>query len=114
MKMKKMIMVPMMVSSSQVPAGCLDLFSHPVLLGAHRYTTGGGTARPAGGLLSATQPRGDAALPLRCARHTYPSVCAGADGGLNVRASPSIKFTLLLCLSDVALSRPKARCRHGN
>ena len=57
-------------------AGKLNKVSHRDLLGAHRYTTIGGTVRSAEGVprtavVCRGQPRGDAALPLRCLR-TYP------------------------------------------
>jgi hypothetical protein len=89
--MKPKVMILMMKSRS-VPRGIPAQVFHRDFLGAHRYTTRGGTARPAGGVLRTAvvcrgQPRGDATLPLRCARHTYPVV-------------------LLL--------RPKARCMHGS
>ena len=53
---------------------------HRDFLGVHRYTTRGGTVCPAGGVLGTAvvchgQPRGEATLSLRCARHTYPN-CA--------------------------------------
>ena len=48
-------------------AGKLNKVFHRDFLGAHRYTTGGGTARSAEGVLRTAvvcrgQPRGDAAL----------------------------------------------------
>ena len=72
---------------------------HRDFLGAHRYTTIGGTARPAGGVLRTAvvcrgQPRGDATLPLRCARHTYPYVYFALVKALKGRASPSTKSFL--------------------
>ncbi len=88
--------------------------SHPDFLGAHRYTTGGGTARSAEGWLSATQPRGDAALPLRCARHTYPYVYFALGKALKSRASPGTRFGILVRLFRVLPHRSKARCRHGS
>ena len=72
---------------------------HRDFLGAHRYTTIGGTARPAGGVLRTAvvclgQPRGDDTLPLRCARHTYPFVYFALVKALKRRASPSTKSFL--------------------
>jgi len=69
---------------------------HRDFLGAHRYTTAsGGIVRPAGGVLrtalSATQPRGDATLPLRLAPLTYPFVYFAYGKALKCRASPSTK-----------------------
>lgn len=69
---------------------------HRDFLGAHRYTTRGGTARPAGGVLRTAvvchgQPKGEATLPLRCAGHTYPIVYFASDEALKSRASPSTK-----------------------
>ena len=51
---------------------------HRDFLGAHRYTTRGGTVRLAGGVLGTAvvfhgQPREEATLSLRCARHNYPN-----------------------------------------
>ena len=63
---------------------------HRDFLGAHRYTTGGGTARPAGGVLRTAvvcrgQPRGDTTFPLRCLR-TYPYVYFPLGKALKSRA----------------------------
>ena len=68
---------------------------HRDFLGAHRYTTRGGTARPAGGVLRTVvacrwQPRGDATLPLRCLR-TYPCVYFSLGEPLKGRDSPGKK-----------------------
>ena len=71
-----MILIPKMRKMTRTKT---DQVFHPDFLGAHRYTTGGGIVRPAGGILRTAvvcrgQPRGDATLPLRCAWHTYPYV----------------------------------------
>ena len=92
---------------------------HRDFLGAHRYTTRGGTARPAGGVLRTAivclrQPKGEATLPLRCARHTYPIVYFASDEALKCRASPSTKFALSHHQDRVLPQRQKARCRHGS
>ena len=91
---------------------------HRDFLGAHRYTTGGGTARPAGGVLRTAvvcrgQPRGDTTFPLRCLR-TYPYVYFALGKALKSRASPGTKSVLSVrpCLG--MLSRWKARCGHDS
>ena len=71
---------------------------HRDFLGAHRYTTRGGTARPAGGVLRTAvvcrgQPRGDTTSPLRCLR-TYPYVYFVLGKALKSRASPGAKSVL--------------------
>ena len=87
---------------------------HRDFLGAHRYTTVGGTARPAGGVLRTAgvcrgQPKGDATLPLRCIR-TYPCVYFPLGEPLKSRASPGEKsFSRSRQLRAVA----KVRCRYG-
>ncbi len=87
---------------------------HRDFLGAHRYTTRGGAARPAGGVLRTAlvcrwQSRGDATLPLRCLR-TYPCVYFSFDEPLKDRASPGEKS-----FSQNRLIRVmwKERCRYG-
>ena len=91
---------------------------HRDFLGAHRYTTGGGTARPAGGVLRTAvvcrgQPRGDTTFPLRCFR-TYPYVYFALGKALKSRASPGTKSVLSVRQYRVLPHRPKARCSHGS
>jgi hypothetical protein len=115
--MKPKVMILMMKSRS-VPRGIPAQVFHRDFLGAHRYTTRGGTARPAGGVLRTAvvchgQPRGEATLPLRCARHTYPIVYFASDEALKSRASPSTKSALPPRHYRYPLRCGKARCRHG-
>ena len=91
---------------------------HRDFLGAHRYTTRGGTVRPAGGVLRTAfvchgQPKGEATLPLRYARHTYPIVYFASDEALKSRASPSTKSALPSYRNCYPSRCRKARCRHG-
>ena len=72
---------------------------HRDFLGAHRYTTGGGTVRPAGSVLRTAvvcrgQPRGDATLSPPVCRHTYPAKKKKVGEVLNSRASPALFFAL--------------------
>ena len=95
MKLKVMILKPRRTVLRAIPK---QVF-HRDFLGEHRYTTRGGIARPAGDVLRTAvvclrQPRGDATLPLRCARHTYPIVYFASDEALKSRASPSTKSAL--------------------
>ena len=73
-----------------------DKVFHRDFLGAHRYTTKGGTARSAEGVLRTAvvclrQPSGDATLPLRCMICTYPCVYFMNDKPLRYWCLPSIK-----------------------
>ena len=91
---------------------------HRDFLGAHRYTTRGGTARPAGGVLRTAvvchgQPRGEATLPLRRVRHAYPIVYFASDEALKSRASSSTKSALRPIHYSHPLRCRKVRCRHG-
>ncbi len=116
--MKPKVMILMMKSRS-VPRGIPAQVFHRDFLGAHRYTTGGGIVRPAGGALRAAvvcrgQPRGDTTFPLRCAWHTYPYVYFALGEALKSRASPGTKSVLSVRQHRVLLHRPKARCSHGS
>ena len=94
-----------------------DTVFHRDFLGAHRYTTRGGTARPAGGVLRtalpAPQSRGDAPLPLRCARHTYPDIDFASQKGRNPRPSFVSKSAMPSYHDQLLPKKRKARCRHG-
>ena len=90
----------------------------PNFLGAHRYTTRGGTARPAGGVLRTAvvcrgQPKGDATLPLRCLR-TYPCVYFSLGEALKSRASPGEKSVLSVRPCIRVPSKWKVRCGHDS
>ena len=92
-----MILIPKMRKMTRTKT---DQVFHPDFLGAHRYTTRGGTARPAGGVLRTAvvchgQPRGEATLPLRRVRHAYPIVYFASDEALKSRASPSTKSAVV-------------------
>ena len=112
-----MMLIPKMRKMTRTKT---DQVFHPDFLGAHRYTTArGGIVRPAGGVLRTAvvcrwQPRGDATLPLRCARHTYPLVYFVSDEALKSRASPDTKSALLHRRHRICLIRQKARCRYGS
>ncbi len=114
MKPKVMILIP---KSRSVPRGIPAQVFHRDFLGAHRYTTRGGTARPAGGVLRTAvvcrgQPRGDTTFPLRCFR-TYPYVYFALGKALKSRASPGTKSVLSVRQYRVLQHRLKARCCHG-
>jgi hypothetical protein len=75
-------------------------FSHRDLLGAHRYTTIGGTVRPAGGVLRTALP----ASQSKGERYTFPFsglrpptlfVYFASDEALKSRASPSTKSAVV-------------------
>ena len=89
---------------------------HRDSLGAHRYTTAcGGIVRSAEGILRtalpAPQPKGEATLPLRRARHAYPFVYGKA---LKSRASPYTKSEVPYQQYRVLAQRQKARCSYGS
>jgi len=111
-------MMIMRSRARMIPRAKMRKVFHRDFLGAHRYTTRGGTARPAGGVLRTAvvchgQPRGEATLPLRCARHTYPIVYFASDEALKSRASPSTKSALPPIHYRYPLRCRKVRCRHG-
>ena len=115
MKPKVMKMRP---RAKRIPRAIRSKVFHRDFLGAHRYTTKGGTARPAGGVLRTAvvchgQPRGDATLPLRCARHTYPFVNFALGKALKSRASPGTKSALPNHHNHHLPKVRKVRCRHG-
>jgi len=92
---------------------------HRDFLGAHRYTTGGGIVRPAGGVLRTAvvcrgQPRGDTTFPLRCAWHTYPYVYFALGEALKSRASPGTKSVLSVRPCFGMSARWKVRCGHDS
>ena len=92
---------------------------HRDFLGAHRYTTAsGGIVRPAGGVLrtalSASQPRGEATLPLRLSPFAYPFVYFASGKALKSRASPSTKSTVPCWQYRVLAQRQKAGCIYGS
>ena len=113
MKPREMIPKKMTMTRAEKP----KVF-HRDFLGAHRYTTGGGTARPAGGVLRTAvvcrgQPRGDTTFPLRCLR-TYPYVYFPLGKALKSRASPGEKSVLSVrpcCGMPLWL---KVRCGHDS
>jgi len=77
-------MMIMRSRARMIPRAKMRKVFHRDFLGAHRYTTRGGTARPAGGVLRTAvvchgQPRGEATLPLRRVRHAYPIVYFASD-----------------------------------
>ena len=115
MRPKVMILIP---KSRAVPRGIPAQVFHRDFLGAHRYTTGGGTARPAGGVLRTAvvcrgQPRGDTTFPLRCFR-TYPYVYFPLGKALKSRASPGEKSVLSVRPCFGMPSRWKVRCGHDS
>ncbi len=115
--MKPKVMILMMKSRS-VPRGIPAQVFHRDFLGAHRYTTRGGTARPAGGVLRTAvvcrgQPRGDTTFPLRCFR-TYPYVYFALGKALKSRASPGTKSVLSVRPCFGMPSSWKARCGHDS
>ena len=68
---------------------------HPILLGAHRYTTYGGVCALRGPLrgavVSLRLTKGEATLPLRFASLHYPLVYFSEDIALKIRAPSSEK-----------------------
>lgn len=69
---------------------------HRDFLGAHRYTTGGGIVRPAGGVLRTTLPAsqsrgGTYSSPSATLRVSTPFVYFASDDGLKGRPSSSTK-----------------------
>ena len=133
---KRKMMIPMLKNRS-MPRGISAQVFHRDFLGAHRYTTGGGTARSAeGGLrfrsgrcktgihwmpctlrtavVCRGQPKGEATLPLRCARHTYPILYFAHDKALKSKVSLCTKYVLFIRQHRVLPNRPKARCIHGS
>ena len=113
MKPKKMIPNKVTMTRAEKP----KVF-HRDFLGAHRYTTGGGTVRPAGGVLRTAvvcrgQPRGDTTFPLRCLR-TYPYVYFPLGKALKSRASPGEKSVLSVRPCFGMPSRWKVRCGHDS
>jgi len=116
MKPKVMILIPKKRTMARAIPN--EVF-HRDFLGAHRYTTGGGIVRPAGGVLRTAvvclgQPRGDTTFPLRCAWHTYPYVYSALGEALKSRTSPGTKSVLSVRQYRVLPHRPKARCSHGS
>ena len=115
MKAKVMILIP---KSRAVPRGIPAQVFHRDFLGAHRYTTRGGTARPAGGVLRTAvvcrgQPRGDTTFPLRCLR-TYLYVYFPLGEALKSRASPGEKSVLSVRPCFGMPLRWKERCGHDS
>ena len=110
MKQMKVIMIP---RRRAVPGTITNVVFHRDFLGAHRYTTGGGTVRPAGGDLRTAvvcrgQPRGEAVLSPPVCRHTYPIKKKKVGEVLNSRASPALFFTLTQGRSVIRSQRRKA------
>ena len=92
---------------------------HRDFLGAHRYTTAsGGIVRPAGGVLrtalSASQPRGEATLPLRFSPFACPFVYFVDGKALKSRASSSTKSVVSIWQYRVLAQRQKAGCIYGS
>ena len=102
MKQMKVIMI---LRRRAVPGTITNVVFHRDFLGAHRYTTGGGTVRPAGGVLRTAivcrgQPRGGTALSPPVCRHTYPVKKKKVGEVLNSRASPALFYALIQGQSD--------------
>ena len=108
MKMRSQKIGILMLGKTKVPSERITVSFHRDILGAHRYTTGGGICvlrRPLhGAVVCWEQPKGEATLPLRCVRHTYPFVNFASADTLKDRASPSTKskggFPRVSCASQ--------------
>ncbi len=108
MWMRSQKMMKKILRSSRKHKLFIATFFHRDILGAHRYTTRGGMCvlrRPLhGAVVCRGQPKGEATLPLRCVRHTYPFVNFASADTLKDRASSSTKskcnFPKVSCASQ--------------
>ena len=95
MRMRSQKMKNLMLRKTESSGERITVFFHREILGAHRYTTRGGMCvlrRPLhGAVVCRGQPKGEATLPLRCVRHTYPFAYFASADTLKDRASPSTK-----------------------